>query len=347
MDRRALASLALVTLLGCATATPPFRDAGGKVLRGSIAEETYLQMPGAKEYLLLRGRDASNPLLLFVHGGPGGSETALMRLFNADLENHFVVAYWDQRGAGKSYAADIPRDTMSIAQFVDDMNRVVDYLRARLGPRRVLVLGHSWGSALGMLYIHEHPERVAGYIGVGQVADNRADELHAYEFAVEQARERENQKAIEDLARIGPPPYRFQQLVVRDRWLEHFGGVFHVQIDKWAVAWRALWTPEAGLCDLWRLWHGIQFSQEALWSEFARLDLTEEVPSVQVPVTFILGRFDQRTWAPLAARYLEELQAPQKHLIWLERSAHNGPFEEPQAFRRAVIAAGAADRRLE
>ena len=120
--------------------------------------------------------------------------------------------------------------------------------------------------------------------------------------------------------------------------LEEYGGYFHRQPDKWRIVYKALLhTPEVGICDLYRLWQGMAFSQRALWPSFAHLDLTEAVPALDVPVTFVLGRFDQRTSSLLAVAYLEALRAPSKRLIWLENSAHNGPFEEPAAFRAAVI----------
>jgi pimeloyl-ACP methyl ester carboxylesterase len=261
-----------------------------------------------------------------------------MRLFNPALEDHCVMAYWDQRGAGRSYDPDIPRRTMNIAQFLRDADVVVEHLRKRLNSERIWLLAHSWGTALGMLYARQHPEKIAGYIGTGQVASNPDGEMHAYEFVLTEARKRRDTGALEKLAEIGPPPYTFDRLVVRDRLLNRYGGYFHTPIDEWSVVLHALFeVPETDIRDLYRVWRGTTMSQQALWPEFARLDLTREVPGLDVPVTFVLGRYDQRTWSPYAAAYLEKLQAPRKQLIWLENSAHNGPFEEPDSFRRAVL----------
>ncbi|MFL5283394.1 MAG: alpha/beta fold hydrolase [Rhodopila sp.] len=324
----------------CARATPGFTDRNGRPAPGSIAEETWLPMPGAREYLLVRGRNIDAEAVLFLHGGPGGSETALMRLYHPALEDEFVMAYWDQRGAGRSWSADIPIETMTIAQFLQDMDQVVDHLRRRLNRDRIWLLGHSWGSALGMLYLHRNPGKVAGYIGTGQVASVPMDELHAYEFTLQEARRRNDQAALEKLRTIGPPPYTHDQLMVRDRLVDEYGGYFHVRPDQWQVAFRALTElPETDIRDLVRLWHGTAFSQRALWPEFARLDLTRQVPAVARPVTFILGRYDHRDWSVYAADYLAALSTPSKRLVWLENSAHNAPFEEPEAFRQAMIAA--------
>ena len=338
--RAALLATAAAALTGCARPTPKFTDPTGQILPNSIAEEIWLSLPGCNEFLLMRGRDCTAPAILFLHGGPGASETALMRMFQPRLENQAVMAYWDQRGAGRSYHATIPPDTMTINHFIDDMDCVVDHLRSRLAQNRIWLLGHSWGSALGLLYAHRHADKIAGYIGTGQVASNPWDEMHAYDFVLAEARKRDDHNALQDLNDIGPPPYNYDHLPVRDRWLDRFGGYFHKPLDKWRIVFDALvHVPETDIRDLFRLWRGTAFSQQALWPEFARLDLPKQVPDLEVPVTFILGRYDQRTWSPYAADYLRQMQAPVKRLVWLENAAHNAPFEEPEAFHDAVLAA--------
>ncbi len=329
--------LILVSLMACAHSTPPFVDESGVPLVGSIAQEMYLTMPGAEEYVLIRGRDRKKPAVLFLHGGPGGSETALMRAVHPELEAAVVMVYWDQRGAGKSYRSTTPIDTMTITQFIEDMDHVVEYVRRHLGRERLFLLGHSWGATLGMLYAKQFPEKVAGYIGVGQPSGPEV-EHHAYEFVVREAQSRGEERALAQLKEIGPPPYgEHDKAHVRDHWLHRFGGYTYAPIGLGSLVWRALWTPEAGVGDLFRAWSALHFSQTTLAKELARFDLTKAVPSIEVPVTFILGRHDERTWAPLAERYLEQLDAPGKRLLWLEHSAHNGPFEEPALFRQYVL----------
>lgn len=337
--RRMVCCIVAILIASCAHSTPPFLDESGAPLSGSIAEETYLPMPGSEQYLLVRGRHRRNPILLFVHGGPGGSETALMRLFQAELEDRFVMAYWDQRAAGKSYRSDISPGSMTIRQFVADMDQVVDHLRRRLQREQVFVLGHSWGATLGMVYSKEFPQKVAGFIGVGQPSSPEV-ERHAYEFVLREAERRGDHSVVDDLIKNGPPPYRTQErLHVRDQALYRYGGYDHVPLSRWSIVWRALWLPEIGLGDLFRLWKGMLFSQEAFAAELADFDLTKAVPALDVPVTFLLGRFDQRTWAPLAEQYLSQLHAPSKRVLWLERSGHNGPFEEPVRFRELLLEA--------
>lgn len=326
-----------IALASCAHPTPPFADRAGAPAANSIAEEQYLAIDGSRQYLLMRGRSRARPVVLFVHGGPGGSETALMRAFNAELEDDFVMAYWDQRGAGKSGAVENdPPGSLSVARYLADMDRVVDHLREHLGVDRVVLLGHSWGASLGMLYAQRFPRKVATFIGVGQPSSLDA-ERHAFDFVLQQAQVRGDQWVVDALGSVGDPPYRFDQTHLRDRMLHRYGGYTHASLSLPYIVWRALLTPEAGLGELLGAFPAIHRALRALESELSVLDLAQQVPAAEVPVTFILGRHDQRTWAPLAEAYLHRLRAPNKHLAWLEHSAHNGPFEEPERFRQHVI----------
>ena len=156
-----VASLVLVSVLtwaGCGIHTAPFRDGRGHVVRGSIATMTDAVIGGVRQRLWFRSLDARNPPVILLHGGPGASESALFRHFNADLERHFLMVYWDQRGAGRSYRSSIPTASMTIEQFVRDLDEVVELVRERFGASQVILLGHSWGSAIGVLYASRHPE---------------------------------------------------------------------------------------------------------------------------------------------------------------------------------------------
>jgi pimeloyl-ACP methyl ester carboxylesterase len=145
--------------------TPPFRDRRGELVPGSIAEVEYLRLGGLDQWVMIRGERVSNPPLILLHGGPGLSETVFFRRFNAPLEKSFTLLYWDQRGAGRSFDGKIPRSTMTVGRFIADLDELVDAVRKRLGKKKVAILGHSWGSALGVLYAARFPEKVSAYIG--------------------------------------------------------------------------------------------------------------------------------------------------------------------------------------
>src|ERR1700688_505297 len=151
--------------------TIPFRGPDGRVLRGSIAEINYLRLGGLDQWVMIRGENAANPPLILLHGGPGFTEMRLFRHFNAALDKCFTVVNWDQRGAGKSFDRNIPRSSMTVEQSIADLDELVNTVRKRLGKSKVTIFGHSWGSALGVLYAARFPDKVAAYVGSGQIGD--------------------------------------------------------------------------------------------------------------------------------------------------------------------------------
>jgi pimeloyl-ACP methyl ester carboxylesterase len=138
------------------------------------------ELGGVVQWLTVRGHDVANPILLYVHGGPGGPTWARCWHFVPELEEHFVVAHWSQRGAGKSYARELSGDRMTMAQFVADLEELSLHLLQRFGQRKLFLVGHSWGTVLGMGLLTRRPDLVAAYVGVNQVVDRGAEELRAY-----------------------------------------------------------------------------------------------------------------------------------------------------------------------
>lgn len=187
--------------------TPPFRGPHGEVVAGSVAEVAYRRLGGIDQWVMIRGESVANPPLILLHGGPGLSETGLFRYFNAPLERSFTVVYWDQRGAGKSFDRAIPRSSMTVEQFISDLDELVDIACELPDKTKVVILGHSWGSALGVLYAARFPEKVAAYVGSAQVGDWEAGEAGSYEWALAEAQRVGNRRAVRKLRAIGPPPY--------------------------------------------------------------------------------------------------------------------------------------------
>ena len=344
MRNRGIVFVRLITLLaafvfveGCGIHTAPFRDERGVTIPGSVATVTDVTVGGVAQRLWFRGLNVNGPAVILLHGGPGASETALFRHFNADLERHFLMVYWDQRGAGRSYRSGIPTGTMTIEQFVRDLDDVVEIVRHRFGKARVVLLGHSWGTALGVIYASRFPDKVAAYVGVGQVADMREGERLSYEYARSEARRRENRGAARALERIGEPPHTVDEMLTSRKWVERFGGSFHENLSTAKLIWAALGTDEANLIDLIKFGQGNRFSLEHLWSEFRDFDADDHLSVFRVPVFFLLGRYDWQVPSILAERYFERIDAPVKRLVWFEHSAHNPPFEEPALFTRTLV----------
>lgn len=330
------ACVAVLSLYGC-THTVPFRDGEGRIVAGSIAVMEIVSIGGIPQQLWFRGINTDNPALLILHGGPGVSEAALYRSFNSELEQHFLVINWEQRGTGRSFHADIPPESMTIAQFLSDLDEVVELIKTRFDKQGIVLLGDSWGTALGTIYAAQHPESVAAYVGIGQVANMPQGERLSYDYALTQAMTTGNEKAAEELNAIGPPPHTVDETLTSRRWVERFGGSFHGDLSTGKLIWAALNTHEANLVDLILFGRGNRFSLEHLWPEFSQLDLTI-YKRFRMPVFFLLGRYDRQVPAALAAAYFEAIEAPCKRLTWFEGSAHHPPFEEAEKFNKVMIA---------
>lgn len=332
---------AAVTMLsvsaGCVH-TAPFTDSQGHLIPGSIATMETVTIGGLPQSLWFRGLSRSNPALILLHGGPGASEAPLFRRYNSALEQHYLVTYWEQRGTGRSFSSDIPRESMTIERFVRDLDEVVELVRHRFGKEKVVLLGHSWGTVLGTLYVSRYAEKVAAYVGVAPMANIPQGRRLSYDFALSEATKRQNKHALEELGRIGPPPYAsVDDLLTVGTWVERFGGMTHADLSTGKLIWAALGTDEMNLIDLVKFGQGNRFSLTELEDEISQLDLSEHHRSFAVPIVFLLGRYDQHVPSLLAERYFETIQAPCKRLVWFEQAGHNPPFEEPDKFNAVMI----------
>ena len=295
-----------------------------------------MRLGGLDQWVMIRGETTANPLLVFLHGGPGLPEMRLFRHFNAPHEKSFTLVHWDQRGTNKSFDRDIPAASMTVEQFMADLDELVDAVRRRFGKDKVAIYGHSWGSALGILYAARFPAKVAAYAGAGQIGNYPASELSTYAFLLDEAARRDNSKALKELRALGEPPYSAEAKLTLGKWQGLFLG-FMRGVPLWRVFRIVLSGPEASLLDARNIWRGMQFSQRAMWAEVSGLNLTTAVPALSMPVFFFLGRHDHIVDARTSAAYFETLTAPLKKLVWFEDSAHEPAFEEPEKFNRAMV----------
>ncbi len=336
--------LACTTLLffACASTTPPIVDQAGVQVETGIAMFEKVILGGVEQTILIRTHDPANPVLLFLHGGPGSPETPIVVHFNQELEKHFVVVNWDQRGAGKSFSKKIPEESFTIDQFVEDTHQLVIWLKQRFDQEKIFLVGHSWGSGLGMYVVEKYPEDFHAFVGTGQIADMRRNEMLSYEFVLEQARQADHKKAIKQLEKIGYPEngeYKdgLKGLMTQRKWLTQFGGFLYGESSMKPVIQVYSRSPEYTFFDMIKFLRGSRRSLHLLLDEILEINLIEQVPAVQIPVYFVIGRHDYTTPFVLAEEYFNQLQAPYKEFIWFEKSAHSPPFEEPDKFHRLMI----------
>lgn len=300
-----------------------------------------LLIGGSEQWVLERSEDPANPIVLFLHGGPGTSELTSNRRNTRDLERWFTVVNWDQRGAGKSYAALRDAAAMNIDQFVDDTHDLTQHLLEKYGKERLVLAGHSWGSAVGALTVARFPELYSCYVGIGQVANMAEGEALSYQWVLDQARQRRHRRAIRSLERIGPPPYTgdWRRKTITERsYVARFGGEVHSsRSGAMGMVLRSLLiSREYTLRDRMNYFRGIAASMRLLWPELLTVDLFTRVPELEVPVFFMEGRHDWEVPSTLSARYFDALRAPSKRLVWFEDSAHLPNAEERDRFNQVM-----------
>ncbi|MFD1957843.1 alpha/beta fold hydrolase [Paenibacillus thailandensis] len=313
--------------------TPPYATAEG------ITELRKVRIGGVDQWILIRGSKRSNPVLLFVHGGPGQSNMYLSHLLDGELEKHYTVVNWDQRGAGKSYVSGKRNPSgMNLEQLVQDAGEVISYIKDKLGAEKLFVMGHSFGTILGMLIAHRYPAHVRAYIGICQAVGLLDSLTASYDWLLEQAEKQGDVKSARELKAVGPPPFRH---FAKGLWkysviLQKYGG--KVYSKKGWDLFKAIWSaPEYTLPDKLRYVRGVTFSVKHLHRELLNHSLLQAVTKVEVPVVFMLGAHDQATPSELAVRYLERLQAPSKETVWFRQSAHVPHYEEPDKFLQEMI----------
>jgi pimeloyl-ACP methyl ester carboxylesterase/membrane protease YdiL (CAAX protease family) len=316
--------------------TRPFRGPDGQVLLNSVAEATYLRLGGVDQWVLVRGENVNNPLLIVLHGGPGMSEMGFFRRFNAPLERHFTVVHWDQRGTGKSFDRRIAKTSMTVDRFIADLHELVDIVRGRFRKEKVAILGHSWGSTLGAIYASRFPEDVSVYVGAAQIADSAAAESLSYAYGLAQAHGRGDRKALRRLRAIGPPPYPAASVFVERTVVNRLDGQMRLGV-LWKAGRALFGRPESSILDLPNLVRGFRFSMDAMWPEVSTLNLLRLVPALKMPVLIFVGRRDH--WVPpeTSVAFFDALAAPSKQLVWFNDSGHEAFVDEPEKFNAVMI----------
>lgn len=302
--------------------TPP-------ILRpNAIASLEEVTLNGARQWVLIRGQ-RDRPIVLFLHGGPGMPAMYLAYAFQRPLERDFLVVQWDRRGAGKSLAATRDPSRIRTSQEIADAVALIDLLRERYGQRQVILVGHSYGSYLGVALAQQHPELIRAYVGVGQVACDAGAEA-----AIQDAWLRAQATAAGDratLAQIGRSGWDRESALFR----------YGAEVRKWRsitpIILTGLAAPEYTFSDGLNVRNGVAFTHASYVYDGPRLPLYTSVESLSVPVFLFEGRADYTAPTACAARLFSRISAPSKTWVWFDRSAHFPFLEEPETFHQALL----------
>jgi pimeloyl-ACP methyl ester carboxylesterase len=311
-------------------------DENKNIIKGSISEKVYANINGANMGMIIKSKNVSNPVLLFLHGGPGMPEYEFTEKYPTGLEDNFTVVWWDQRGSGLSYNSNTIKEKMTTEQFVLDTIEVSKYLCERFGKDKIYLMGHSWGSYVGIQAAEKAPELFYAYIGIGQITNQLESEKAAYDYMINCYKDAGNEKVVNELQGLSFKnmdhiPIEYDK--IRDDVMHKAGiGTMHEMKSVISGIFMTIMeNPEYTLGEKINIWKGKGFSNSTnLHEEMYNSDLRNKVTKLKIPVYFFSGIYDYTVNHSMAEDYLKKINAPIKGFYLFKESAHSPIFEEPK-----------------
>ncbi len=300
-----------------------------------IAEDGYVRIGGVDQWLQIRGEDLGNPVLLFLHGS-GMTMTPFTPVLRS-WERHFTVVQWDRRGAGRTLARNGRPDDLTYAQMAADGIEVTEHLRKRLNVEKVILVGHSQGTIVGILMARQRPDLFTAYVGTGQITDMARNETETYELAIERAQASGAAKAVRALAGVGAPPLPSAQAwLVKQRW--------SFMTDPELRAWgkkstpMVLTAPNRSLRDVYLFNQAFTFFPQPLYEETITWDSAQHGTRFDLPFFLFHGAVDNHTLTSLATEYFGCVEAPVKKLVLIPGGGHCAVLAQPELFLTYLLA---------
>lgn len=313
-----------------------FRPAYTPSIKGnnSVSELVQIKIGGQIQTLSIRGTNKDNPIVLFLHGGPGLAQICYGRKYQSKLEDNFLVVNWDQRGSGKSYSFFMDKENFTKNQLVEDAKEVIEYLCRTYGKDKLILVGHSWGTELGMGVIKSDSSRISAYVGIGQVVSQKEGESISYEYAIDLAKQNQDSSAVNKLEGMKDADNKdeIKATLEKENVIKKYSPLKNdIDVTKEVIK-GCLFSPESNGLDAIKYACGNILSAEKLWGTNKEFNLFKDVKKVDIPVYFCAGRYDYTTPSVLVEKYYEKLEAPHKEFIWFENSAHFPQYTENDKF---------------
>ena len=350
---RVLASCAvfLFALVTAASAAPSTRDKAVAIIANArkivtphgIERLEKVRIGGIDQWVSIRGTDTRNPVLLYVHGGPGYVSMP-MDWWWRGWEDYFTVVNWDQRGSGKTYLLNDPAKvgpTVTPQRMLADTVEMTNWLRKTLGKKKIFLLGHSWGSWLGLQMAAHHPDLLYAYIGVEQITNGPESEHRGWQATLDAARREGNVQAVQDLEALAPYATQghlptLKQIYAERKWLDYYGGVMAFRHGNDAEGDLADLSPDYTDAEIPHIWDGNVFAERYLLAWVLAQDLSG-IRKLDCPLIIFAGRHDTDVNSDLAADWFAKVQAPSKQFVWFENSSHLPMTEEPGKFLLELV----------
>ncbi len=307
-----------------------------------IAEVRDVMINGVQQRLLVRGDDRSNPVMLHLHGGPGGPDQAMIQSYGKTLEDMFTVVYWDQRGSGASYDSSMEAQVLSLDQLVEDAATISEMLLEEFDKETLYLLGHSWGTLLGANLVSQEPGLFKAFFAIGLFSNAKRAEKLSWEYALSKAQEAGDTDSVKRLQRMGSPPYVTDQEWIKNVF-EHreilrpyenpnAEPLFDMLEVYTSFALYKGYTLSEKLGSL----NGSKYTMKHLWPTVIATDLTTSHTQFEVPVFVFQGKYDQHTVTEVAKDYFDKIRAPEKKYYLFESSAHWPHIKEYGLYRKYI-----------
>ena len=300
--------------------------------------KTLMLLGAEKQYVEITGESDKNPVLLFIHGGPGWPQTPQLRYFNSDLTKTYIVATWDQRGSGLSYQNNPKPGNMTLNQIVSDAHELTQFLKEKYNQKKIYLAGYSWGSVVGMNLALKYPQDYNAYIGISQIINMRYGMEVSQGWVAERAKENkdtETLKKLEELKLCNNSTCKsFLSCFMKQYDLvdKYNGAIYNKDADKEEEKAMKMYDDYKNYD-----WNkGFEFSSSHFEKDMFATDFTN-IKKMEIPVYFICGRHDWNVPAILVEEFEKNLDAPHKELFWLENSGHGVPIEEAAKFNDIMM----------
>jgi pimeloyl-ACP methyl ester carboxylesterase len=282
----------------------------------SVHLREAIEIGGLRQWISIDGTNNRNPVLLFLHGGPGNSVMSYANKFTSELQKRFVVVQWDQRESGKTAELNASDKPLTVALMESDAVEVIQYLRTRFAQEKIFLMGHSWGGFLGLMASLHHPDLLHAYVAICPMVNQLESERISLAWMINKARQDNNTAALKDLATVNIPFGSGDQLYYHRSWLAKMRGN-KPPLKSTSEAWSLKWLP--------------------MYNEALVVNFNDIAPEIGCPVYFFVGRKDLQTNWEITRDYYERLKAPAKRLFIFDNSGHSLNSSEPGKFQETVL----------
>lgn len=331
--------VAVLLLIASCTHAPKLYDQEGNKLDLAINRAEWVPINGTRQRIYLAGTRKENPILLWLDGGPGGSELAWVRTYLGALHEHFTIVCWDQRGTAASYRAG--KQGLGVEDFTEDVIALSEYLAQTFGQKKIFLLGHSWGGFLGSLAAQKRPDLYHALIAAHPHVNSTENDTIGYHMILEGAKARGDEKTVKKLISIGEPPYEY----VDDEGITKGDGEAYYAVlsrlysyspsapsDSNFRSEKLFLAPQHTLINRINLVRGVIQGVQVVYPQIRHRSLEDEALAFDIPLVVINANYDYSCVAAITERWFSKTSAPSKHYLWLKNSGHNGIYTEAEAF---------------